>query len=66
MSKLSEQLVKTELPSGKVKAILRGGTFHRVQILVDPQSTYIEHCGLSYKVTTQKDKQGRLLCCWDQ
>jgi hypothetical protein len=54
----------TELPNGQAKAILRGGTFHRVQILVPAGQTYIEHCGLNYKVTRQKDAQGRIICTW--
>lgn len=66
MTKLSKQLAKPEIPVGKVKAILRGGTFHRVQVLVDPEATYVEHCGLSYKVTHQKDAHGRTICLWSR
>ena len=49
---------------GKVKAILRGGTFHRIQVLVDPSVAQIEHGGLSYRVTRQKDSEGRVICTW--
>ena len=66
MTKLSKQLVKPEIPIGKVKAILRGGTFHRIQVLVDPESNYIEHCGLSYRITRQKDTSGRIICLWSR
>ena len=53
-----------ELPNGKAKAILRGGTFHRVQVLLLQGQTNIEHCGLNYKVTRQKDAMGRIICTW--
>ncbi len=56
--------VPSLLPQGKAKAILRGGTFHRVQVLLEAGQSYIEHCGLSYKVTHQKDAQGRIICTW--
>jgi hypothetical protein len=56
----------TELPNGLAKAILRGGTFHRVQVLVQVGQTYIEHCGLNYKVTRQKDAMGRVICTWSK
>jgi hypothetical protein len=49
---------------GHAKAILRGGTFHRVQVLVEVGQSYIEHCGLNYKVTHQKDSDGRIICVW--
>ncbi len=52
------------LPEGKVKAVLRGGTFHRVQVLLEPGSSQIEHCGLFYTVTRQKDSEGRVICTW--
>jgi hypothetical protein len=58
--------MKPEVPVGKVKAILRGGTFHRVQVLIDPESSYVEHCGLNYKVTQQKDTSGRIICLWSR
>jgi hypothetical protein len=64
MTKNSKKVSRYEIPIGKLKAILRGGTFHRVQVLVDPESSYIEHCGLSYKVTQQKDSSGRVICLW--
>jgi hypothetical protein len=54
------------IPNGKLKAILRGGTFHRVQVLLEPNANYIEHCGLSYRVTQQKDTQGRVICLWSR
>jgi hypothetical protein len=54
------------VPEGKVKAILRGGTFHRVQVLVEPGSSHIEHCGLFYSVTRQKDGEGRIICTWSR
>jgi hypothetical protein len=60
----SKDAVRFEMPAGKLKAILRGGTFHRLQILVDPDSSYVEHCGLNYRVTQQKDLQGRVICLW--
>ena len=47
--------------SGHAKAILRGGTFHRVQVLLQEGQSYIEHCGLNYKVTRQKDAMGRII-----
>ncbi len=53
-----------EFPNGKAKAILRGGTFHQVQGLVQESQTYIEHCGLNYKITRQKDAKGRIICTW--
>ncbi len=56
----------SELPKGKAKAILRGGTFHRVQVLLLQGQTYIEHCGLNYKVTRQKDSMGRIICTWSK
>lgn len=56
----------TTLPNGQSKAILRGGTFHRVQVLLQPGQAYIEHCGLNYKVTRQKDAQGRIICTWSK
>ena len=52
------------LSSGQNKAILRGGTFHRVQVLVQEGQSYIEHGGLNYKVTRQKDPMGRIICTW--
>ncbi len=52
------------LSNGHSKAILRGGTFHRVQVLLQEGQTYIEHCGLNYKVTRQKDAMGRIICTW--
>ena len=55
-----------EIPSGKSKAILRGGTFHRVQVLLHAGQTYIEHCGLNYRVTRQKDAMGRIICTWSR
>ncbi len=54
------------LPNGQTKAILRGGTFHRVQVLVLPGQAYVEHCGLNYRVTKQKDAQGRIICTWSK
>jgi hypothetical protein len=56
----------SELLNGQSKAILRGGTFHRVQILLQQGQTYIEHCGLNYKVTRQKDAMGRIICTWSR
>ena len=53
-------------PLGRAKAILRGGTFHRVQVLVQEGQSYIEHCGLNYKVTHQKDAHGRIICTWSR
>jgi hypothetical protein len=35
-------------------------------VLLDPRSTTIEHCGLNYKVTHQKDAKGRVVCLWSQ
>jgi hypothetical protein len=52
--------------SGLAKAILRGGTFHRVQVLLQEGQAYIEHCGLNYKVTRQKDAMGRIICTWSK
>jgi len=52
------------LSVGHAKAILRGGTFHRVQVLLQEGQAYIEHCGLNYKVTRQKDAMGRIICTW--
>ena len=54
------------IPNGQTKAILRGGTFHRVQVLVEQGESYIEHCGLNYKVTPQKDANGRIICIWSK
>jgi hypothetical protein len=54
------------LSGGHAKAILRGGTFHRVQVLLQEGQTYIEHCGLNYKVTRQKDAMGRIICTWSK
>jgi hypothetical protein len=54
------------LSSGHAKAILRGGTFHRVQVLVEEGQASIEHCGLNYKVTRQKDAMGRIICTWSK
>jgi hypothetical protein len=56
----------SELPGGQSKAILRGGTFHRVQVLLQVGQTYIEHCGLNYRVTRQKDAMGRIICTWSR
>jgi hypothetical protein len=53
-----------ESTNGKAKAILRGGTFHRVQVLLQQGQSDIEHCGLNYKVTRQKDAMGRIICTW--
>ena len=66
MTKDSTGAVRFEIPTGKIKAILRGGTFHRVQVLVNPDSSFIEHCGLNYRVTHQKDVRGRVICLWDR
>ena len=66
MSKHAKQTARTELPLGKVKAILRGGTFHRIQVLIDPDASYVEHCGLNYTVTQQKDPSGRVICLWSR
>jgi len=66
MTKDSKNAVRFEIPTGKIKAILRGGTFHRVQILVNPDASFIEHCGLNYRVTHQKDTHGRVICLWDR
>ena len=54
------------LSNGNAKAILRGGTFHRVQVLLQEGQNYIEHCGLNYKVTRQKDAMGRIICTWSK
>jgi len=54
------------LSGGHAKAILRGGTFHRVQVLLQEGQPYIEHCGLNYKVTRQKDAMGRIICTWSK
>jgi hypothetical protein len=51
-------------PGGRAKAILRGGTFHQVQVLIQEDQGYVEHCGLNYKVTRQKDAKGRVICTW--
>jgi hypothetical protein len=56
----------TELTTGQTKAILRGGTFHRVQVLLHAGQSYIEHCGLNYRVTRQKDAMGRIICTWSR
>jgi hypothetical protein len=64
MTRPFKQVIKREIPLGKVKAILRGGTFNRVQVLVDPEASHLEHCGLSYTVTQQKDASGRIICLW--
>jgi hypothetical protein len=56
----------SELPKGQAKAILRGGTFHRVQVLLLQGQAYVEHCGLNYKVTRQKDSMGRIICTWSK
>lgn len=65
---MKKQLFKSsmELPNGQAKAILRGGTFHRVQVLLQQGQSYIEHCGLNYKVTHQKDAMGRVICTWSK
>jgi hypothetical protein len=54
------------MKEGHAKAILRGGTFHRVQVLVPQGQNYFEHCGLNYKVTHQKDDAGRIICLWSR
>ena len=51
-------------PRGGLKGILRGGTFGRVQVLISEGQPTVEHCGLSYRVTHQKDKLGRVICVW--
>ena len=56
----------TVASNGHTKAILRGGTFHRVQVLLQEGQAYIEHCGLLYKVTRQKDAMGRIICTWSK
>jgi hypothetical protein len=48
----------------QIKAVLRGGTFNRVQVLLQQGQEYLEHCGLNYKVTNQKDARGRIICIW--
>jgi hypothetical protein len=67
MEKLSK-IVKglRTIPNGQTKAILRGGTFHRVQVLLEQGQSHIEHCGLNYKVTPQKDANGRIICVWSK
>jgi hypothetical protein len=37
-----------------------------VQVLVHAGQTYIEHCGLNYRVTRQKDAMGRIICTWSR
>jgi hypothetical protein len=66
MTKDSTNTARVEISLAKTKAILRGGTFHRVQVLVNPDATYIEHCGLQYRVTHQKDTLGRVICLWER
>jgi hypothetical protein len=65
---MKKQVAATSLPSqnsiDKAKAILRGGTFHQVQVLVQENQGYVEHCGLNYKITRQKDAKGRIICTW--
>lgn len=56
----------TTQPNGQAKAILRGGTFHRVQVLLQQGQDYIEHCGLNYQVTRQKNNHGRIICTWSK
>jgi hypothetical protein len=56
----------TTIPNGQVKAVLRGGTFHRVKVILQQEQDYIEHCGLIYKVTKQKDSSGRIICTWSR
>ncbi len=56
----------TDLPNGPAKAILRGGTFHRVQVLLQPGQAHVDHGGLNYKVTRQKDALGRIICTWSK
>jgi hypothetical protein len=65
---MKKQLLRSsaETPNGKTKAILRGGTFHRVQVLLQSGQAYIEHGGLNYKVTRQKDGMGRTICTWSR
>ena len=65
MKKLAQK-PSSELPNGIAKAILRGGTFHRVQVLLQQGQTNVEHCGLNYKVTRQKDAMGRVICTWSR
>ncbi len=65
MKKLSSTSAPRSL-AGMTKAILRGGTFHRVQVLVTPNSAYVEHGGLNYKVTKQRDNMGRVICVWSR
>jgi hypothetical protein len=66
--KKNSPVVKTlrTIPRGQIKAVLRGGTFHRVSVLLEEGQDYIEHCGLDYKVTNQKDSKGRLICIWSR
>lgn len=54
------------IPNGQAKAILRGGTFHRVQVLLEHGQSYIQHCGLNYTVTRQIDAHGRIICIWSK
>ncbi len=64
----SSKIVKTlkTIPKGQAKAILRGGTFHRVQVLLEQGQNSIQHCGLNYKVTHQLDAVGRIICIWSR
>jgi hypothetical protein len=64
----NSKLVKSlkTIPNGQAKAILRGGTFHRVQVLLEQGQNYIQHCGLNYKVTRQIDADGRIICIWSK
>jgi hypothetical protein len=56
----------SERSNGRAKAILRGGTFHRVQVLLQEGQAYVQHGGLNYKVTRQKDAMGRVICTWSK
>jgi len=64
--KKQQHSLSSEKSNAKAKAILRGGTFHRVQVLLQEGQSYVQHGGLNYKVTRQKDAEGRIICTWSR
>jgi hypothetical protein len=66
MKKSPRTMQITAPKQGHIKAILRGGTFNSVRILMPEGQAYVEHGGLNYKVTRQRNAQGLVICTWSR